>query len=134
VLPKPFVDADVAGREPFQATVQLNISGNVVAAVTIPAGKRLVVDEVNIAGDAASSTGPIQPIILAYVNQTANGQSNFYYSVAPSALVSGQYYSDFPVKLYADSLSFGLGFSGYSPSYLGMIINVSGHLIATTAP
>ncbi len=131
--PVPAVDVDAAGREPFQATLDLNISGNLVSSVTIPAGKRLIVDNINIAGDAASNTGPIQPIILAYVGQAGWPQVNFYYGVAGSA-VGGQFYSNFPVTLYADTLQFGLGFSGYSPAYLGMIINVSGHLISVTTP
>jgi len=131
--PLATVDADAAGREPFQATVTLNISGSLVATVTIPAGKRLVVDNINVAGDATSSSGPIQPIVLAYTGQAGAPMVDYYYSISGST-VPGQFYSNFPVTLYADTLQFGLGFSGYSPSNLGMIVNVSGHLIATTAP
>ena len=130
---RTIVDADTAGREPFQAQVELTASSP-TASVTISEGKRLIVEEINVAGDAFSSSGPIQPIVLAYPTVAGSAQKDFYYSISQSATVGGQFYSDFPVKLYADSIELGLGFSGYSPTSLGMIVTISGHLISPTAP
>jgi hypothetical protein len=133
VVVRTVVDADVAGREPFQAQISLSASSP-SAIVTVPEGKRLIIEEINVAGAATSTSGPIQPIVLAYTTVAGFPQQDFYYGISQSTTVGGQYYSDFPVKLYADSLEFGLGFSGFSPTYLGMYVTISGHLIAETAP
>jgi hypothetical protein len=135
-LPTVTVDADAAGRAPYQAQALLSLASP-VASFTIPAGYRLVVEEVNIGGTAGGGTGPTQPIVLAYPYTAANGQVPYYFATNPSTIVSGienQYYADFPVHQYAESYGVGLGFAGYPPSFMSFNVTVSGHLIAITAP
>jgi hypothetical protein len=124
----PNVDTDVAGRQPFQAHVDLNVNAP-VAAIAIPAGKRLIVDHIAVTGAAASNSGPIQPVLVLYATQPGTGQVDYLYQLQPSALVSTQFSLAQQATIYADSFAVGEGFSGYTPSFLVMGITVSGHLI-----
>ena len=135
-LPTVTVDADQAGRAPYQAQAFLSFSSP-IASFTIPAGYRLVVEEVNIAGSAGGGTGPTQPIVLTYPTTAANGRLSYYYGPNPATILSGvenQFYADYPVHQYAESYSVGLGYAGYTPNFMDFYVTVSGHLIAITAP
>src|SRR5215471_12758687 len=55
-------DVDQPARQPFQATVPMN--GVVSQNISIPSGKRLVVDFVDVVGSAASTSGGVQPLVL----------------------------------------------------------------------
>jgi len=77
----------------------------------------------------------VQPIVLTYPATAAHGQSNYYFSTNPATLLAGvedQFYADFPVHQYAETFSVGLGYAGYTPSYIDFNVSVSGHLIAIT--
>jgi hypothetical protein len=130
-LPTVIIDKDVAGRTPFQATASVSLA-NPIATYTIPAGYRLVVEEVNVAAAAGSSGGPIQPVVLTYPYTAAQGQVSMYLSPTQSTVVAGQFTQDFPVHQYAEALSVGIGYSGYSPYFLSALVTVSGHLITIT--
>ena len=132
--PTVTVDYDAPGRDSFQASVSLSLSSP-IASIAIPAGYRLIVEEVNIAGSAGGTSGPVQPIVLTYPATAAHGQSSYYFSTNPATLLAGvedQFYADFPVHQYAETFSVGLGYAGYTPSYIDFNVSVSGHLIAIT--
>src|SRR5215510_5120442 len=57
-------DVDQPARQPFQTTVSVNLNNFGYTTVPIPAGKRLVVEFVAIAGSASSTSGGVQPVIL----------------------------------------------------------------------
>jgi hypothetical protein len=63
-------------------------------------------------GSAASTGGPIQPVIL------------------PSTVTPQQFYNSGPVTIYADSLNIGGGYSGFAPSFLVFNVVISGHLVS----
>lgn len=123
-------DVDQPARAPFQTTVQINVSNFNYTPVAIPAGQRLVIDYVSLAGSAASSGGPIQPI--AVLLTSVAGGPNTYYYLAPTAtpgLPSQFYHTENPV-IYADTLQVGPAFAGYTPDFLTMSVVISGHLIS----
>ena len=119
---------DEPARAPFQVTVNINRSSP-YTTVSIPSGKRLVVDYVSYSG-AAQTSGPfIQPIVLLYSTVAAGAVSDYYFSPNPSVTSPGQYNSSQVTKIFADSLSVGEGFSGYDPTFLSFSVVISGHLI-----
>jgi hypothetical protein len=121
-------DVDQPARAPFQ--VRLSLNTNILdQTVTIPAGKRLVVDYVTVNGDATSANGGIQPIVTLTSTVAGNASSTFYIAPVQSTSVPEQFLTSGPTKIYADSLVVGLGFSGFSPNNLAVGVAISGHLI-----
>ena len=122
-------DVDQPARAPFQVTVPININNFNFTPVSIPAGKRLVIDHVSMSGAAQTTGADIQPIII--LSSGVAGSSNCLYYLAPtqSGTVPGQYYSQFPMTVFSDSLSVSPAFSGYTPSFMAFNVVISGHLI-----
>ncbi|HWC99113.1 MAG TPA: hypothetical protein VG456_20275 [Candidatus Sulfopaludibacter sp.] len=120
-------DEDSPGRNAFQATFSFNggLSGGIV---TIPAGKRLVVDFVEAHGTSASSGGPIQPVVLL-TNSINSGPALSYYLPMSGEISAQQFTTNQKVAIYADSLSVNMAYSGFGPSFFIFTVNVSGHLI-----
>lgn len=118
---------------PFVTTVPININNFNYTAVTIPAGMRLVVDYVSVTGAAQSSSGGVQPI--AILNTTVGGSpSNLFYFAPPqNTTVAGQYYMTQSTAIYADTLSVGPAFAGFTPDFMAFNVVLSGHLIAIPA-
>jgi hypothetical protein len=131
--PTPIVDIDAAGREPFQANVQLSLSAGSVS-VPIPAGKRLIVEHIAAVAFANSANGAIQPLVVAYVTQAGSAAINFEYVMNPYQLLSYQFSLAQQVTLYADTLTIGLGYAGSTPANLDEGVSISGHLITVAAP
>lgn len=123
-------DTDQAARAPFQVTVPININNFNYTSVTIPAGKRLVVDFISMSGAAQTTSGPyLQPIVILNVGVAGNPSVLNYFAPTQSASDPGQYYYTTSTTIYADSLSVGPGFAGYSPSFLAFSVVITGHLI-----
>jgi hypothetical protein len=123
-------DVDQPARAPFQATVPININNFTFTPVTIPAGKRLVVDFISLSGAAQTTGSYVQPIIILSSSVAGNPNANFYVSPPQSGVAPGQYYENQPATIYADSLSVSPAFAGFTPSFMAFNVVISGHLIA----
>jgi hypothetical protein len=123
-------DVDQPARAPFQATVQLNFTNFTFTPVTIPAGKRLVVDFVSVSGAAGTTGTDIQPIVILNSSVAGNAASSYYIAPQQSGTVPGQFYQNSPVTIYADSLSVGPAFAGFTPAFLIFNVTISGHLVS----
>lgn len=122
-------DVDQPARAPFQVTVPININNFTFSPVTIPAGKRLVVDYVSLSGAAQTAGSYVQPIIILSSTITGQGNSLFYFAPNPSVTAPGQYYSTQQTTIFADSLSVSPAFAGFTPTFLAFNVVLSGHLI-----
>jgi len=122
-------DVDQPARAPFQVTVPININNFNFTTVTIPTGKRLVVDYISMSGAAQTSGTDVQPIII--FSSSVAGNPNALYYVAPpqSGNVPGQYYHTEQATIYADALSVSPAFAGFTPTFMSFNVVISGHLI-----
>jgi hypothetical protein len=125
----PVFTQEVGDKNAFSASVTLNALGS--QAIAIPAGQRLVVDFVEIHGLATSLSGPVQPDVLFYTTLNGAPSVNYYLEPGPSPVNTneGQVSLMKDVKLYADTLTIGTGFAGYSPNEFIMVVSISGHLV-----
>jgi hypothetical protein len=123
-------DVDSPGHAPFQASVTINVNNFNFTPVTIPAGKRLVVDHIEIHGAAQSISGPVQPIAIVAASVAGSPSVSYYYAWQPSSTVSGQFYSNFPTVIYADTLQIGPAFAGFTPDFMAAGVDITGHLIS----
>jgi hypothetical protein len=123
-------DVDQPARQPFQATVPININNFTYTPVTIPTGKRLVVDYIAMSGAAQTSGADIQPIILLSSSVAGNPSALYYIAPQQSGTVPGQYYHTEQATIFADSLSVSPAFAGYSPTFMAFNVVISGHLIS----
>jgi hypothetical protein len=121
-------DVDEPGRGAFQTTVQVGF-GTGLQGITIPAGKRLIIDYVSIHGNASGTSGPTLPTILIESFVNGQGQVNYYISPTQIDPTIDQWRASQVVKIYADSLSIGVGYAGSVPFVLSFAVDVSGHLI-----
>lgn len=121
-------NADEPGRGAFQATVNVGF-GTGLAGVPIPAGKRLIIDYVSIHGDAVGNGGAVVPTVL--FESSINSQATVNYYISPVLIdpTVDQWRASQLVKIYADSLSIGVGYAGAVPLTLSFDVDVSGHLI-----
>src|SRR5215813_9711981 len=71
-------DEDAAGRNAFQISVVLTSSGTAFMPLSIPSGKRLVIDYVSYRGDSSSGT---QALLFLFSNQGSGPQ--VAYSLMP---------------------------------------------------
>ena len=123
-------DVDQAARAPFQVTVPVNITNFTYTPVSIPSGKRLVVDYISLSGAAQTSGAYIQPLIL--LSSSVAGSATAVYYIAPqqSGTAPGQYYHTEKTTIYADSLSVGPAFAGFTPTFMIFNVVISGHLVS----
>ena len=124
-------DADLPARQPFQATVIVSLNNFRNQAVAIPNGKRLVVEYVTIAG--GTCCGSTQPLILLNASLGGAAATTFYLQPVQSEVAQNQFYKSEMMKVYADQLTVGFGWSGGSPSQLVSNVAISGHLIDVAA-
>jgi hypothetical protein len=127
-VPTQSVDAENA----FQTSFTLGFDN---VPITIPSGKRLVIDFVEVNGFAQPTAGPVQPDIIFYSTLTGGGSASYYLQPAPSAVnIPGepQFYLAQPVKIYADTLSVSGAYAGYTPSTFTFNVNISGHFVPTS--
>jgi len=123
-------DVDQPARQPFQVTVPININNFTYTPVTIPAGKRLVVDYLAMSGAAQTAGAYIQPIIIFNSGVAGNPSALYYVAPSQSSTAPGQYYHTEKAAIYADSLSVSPAFAGYSPTFMSFNVVISGHLIS----
>lgn len=117
----------VQTQTPFQVTVSININNFVYTNVTIPSGKRLVIQYVNLSGDTEPTSGT-QPFALLY--STVNGTGVLYYfSPTQSSTASTQWYLGQSPTIYADTLAVGPAYAGDTPSVMDFGVTISGYLI-----
>jgi hypothetical protein len=116
----------------FQVTVPIDITNFTFTTVTIPAGQRLVIQDISLSG-AAQTNGPyVQPIILFSSTLGTDAANLRYFGPSPSATDPGQYYADYPTTLYADTLSVSPGFAGYTPTFMSFNVVITGYLVDLT--
>ena len=123
-------DVENPARGAFAAIVDLDYAGTQGKVVSIPAGYRLVVDYVNVAG-AAPPTGT-QIFVQLSTNLSSGGSGVYSLMPVQSALSTDHFVSSNPVTLYADNLYVSLAYSGSAPAYGIMKACVSGHLDSQT--
>jgi len=105
------------------------MNGVVSQNISIPSGKRLVVDFVDVVGSAASTSGGVQPLVLLASSVSGSPSVNYYIEPVQSAPAPGHFYYSAPVKIYSDSLNVSSGYTGYYPYQLNETVVISGHLI-----
>jgi len=116
----------------FQVTVQVNVNNFNYTSVTIPAGQRLVIQNVSLSGAAQTSGAYLQPIVILSSTLGAEPANLRYFAPRPSATDPTQYYDDFSTTLYADTLAVGPAFAGYSPTFLAFNVVITGYLVDLT--
>ena len=123
-------DVDQPARQPFQVTVPININNFNFTPVTIPSGKRLVVDYIAMSGAAQTAGAYVQPIIILSSSVASNPSCLYYIAPPQSGTAPGQYYHTEKATIYADSLSISPAFSGFTPTFMGFSVVISGHLVS----
>ncbi len=121
-------NADIA-RNAFEVTETVNINNFTFTSVAIPAGKRLVVQNVSLSGAAQTDGSYVQPIIILS-SSIGSGAANLrYFAPNPSVTAPGQYYADVQTTLYADTLEIGPAFAGYTPTFMSFNVVITGYLV-----
>jgi hypothetical protein len=123
-------DVDQAARAPFQVTVPVNITNFTYTAVSIPSGKRLVVDYISLSGAAQTSGAYIQPIILLSSSVAGGAAAVYYIAPQQSGTAPGQYYHSEKTTIYADSLNVAPAYAGFTPTFMSFSVVISGHLVS----
>ncbi len=116
----------------FQVTVPININNFNFTAVTIPAGYRLVIQNISLSGAAQTAGTDVQPIIIFSSTLGSDASNLRYFAPTPSATVPGQYYGDYPTTLYADTLSVSPAFAGFTPTFMAFNVVITGYLVDLT--
>jgi hypothetical protein len=119
---------------PFVVTVPINITNFNFTQVTIPTGKRLVVDYVSMSGAAQTLGTDVQPIIILAATLHGGTENLFYFAPPQDHDVPGQYYDHEQTAIYADTLYASPAFAGFTPSFMSFNLVISGHLIAAPTP
>jgi len=121
-------NADIA-KNAFQTTVPISITNFNFTVVPIPAGKRLVIQNVSLSG-ATQTEGPyVQPIIILSTTLGSGTANLRYFAPLEDPKVPGQYYQDFETTVYADTLTASPAFSGYTPSFMSFNLVITGYLV-----
>jgi hypothetical protein len=123
-------DVDQPARQPFQVTVPINITSFTYTPVTIPTGKRLVVDYISMSGAAQTAGAYIQPIIILSSAVAGNPSALYYIAPQQSGTAPGQFYHTEQAAIFADSLSVSPAFAGYTPTFMAFNVVISGHLVS----
>jgi hypothetical protein len=116
----------------FQVTVPINIDNFNFTAVTIPAGQRLVIQNISLSGAAQTNGTDVQPIIIFSSTLGSDASNLRYFAPSPSATVPGQYYADYTTTLYADTLSVSPAFAGFTPTFMSFNVVITGYLVNLT--
>ena len=121
-------DVDEPAHGAFQAQLNLSLSGVSGTGLTIPAGKRLVIDYVTVAG-AGPSSGT-QPYLEIYTTVNGGPSINYQLRLAQSPITPQQFDDSEKVTIYGDTAFVSIAFSGASPFFLNESVTISGHLVA----
>ena len=120
-------DEDSPGRNAFQTSLNLSLSGTSGTGLSIPAGKRLVIDYVSAAG-AGPSVGT-QPYVIIYTSLSGGPQVPYTLTPTQSPLATQQFQNSEKVAIYGDTAFVSLAFAGSNPPFLTLNVSISGHLI-----
>jgi hypothetical protein len=120
-------DEDSPGRNAFQTMLNLSLSGTSGTGISIPSGKRLVIDYVSTAGSGPSAG--TQPYIAIFT--TVGGGPSVTYTLTPtqSPLAPQQFQHSEKVAIYGDTAFVTLAYAGNTPGFLVANVSISGHLI-----
>ena len=110
----------------------ININNFNFTPVTIPAGYRLVIQDVSLSGAAQTTGAYVQPIAILSSTLSSEAANLRYFAPNPSATVPGQYYGDYPTTIYADTLEVSPAFAGFTPSFMSFNIVITGYLVDLT--
>jgi len=120
-------DEDSPGRNAFQTSLNLSLSGISGTGLSIPAGKRLVIDFVTFAGSGPS--GGTQPYLEIFTTQGTGPSVGYQLRPSQSTLAPQQFDLAQPVSIYGDNVFVSLAFAGNTPVFLSAGVSISGHLI-----
>ncbi|RDS80004.1 hypothetical protein [Dyella psychrodurans] len=121
-------NTDIA-RSAFQVTVEVNVNNFVFTPVSIPSGKRLVVQSVSLSGAAQTTGAYVQPIVILASELGTAGFNYNYFGPNPSTVDPTQFYASYPTTIYADALQVGPAFAGYTPSFMAFNVVINGYLV-----
>ena len=124
----PVVSLDAAGA--FQAQINLTFGGTTLQGIGIPAGQRLVVEFFATSCSASAAGGNIQPVVLLDSSLNGCGGASFYVTPTQQPTFADRFTLSEQVKVYADQLSIGLGFAGFTPTFMACIVSISGRLVS----
>src|SRR5262249_59990259 len=96
--PLPVRDVDMGARRAFQASVNLDMSGTSGTGLTIPAGKRLVIEFVSVSGSSSTST---QPYVDIFATLAGSPLTSYLMPLAQSPIAPQQVSLAQSVKIYA---------------------------------
>lgn len=121
-------NSDIA-KNAFEVTVTVNINNFVYTPVAIPAGKRLVVQNVNLSGAATTSGAYVVPIVILS-STIGSGTANLsYFSPNPYVTDPSQFYEDKQTTVYADTLQVAPAFAGFTPTFMEFNVVITGYLV-----
>lgn len=130
-------NADITNHA-FAVTVPININNFTFTPVAIPAGKRLVIQNVSLSGAAETTGAYVVPIIILAATLGSESQNLYYYAPTPYPTDPSQYYLSQPTTVYADTLYASPAFAGFTPSFMSFNVVITGYLVdapkATTPP
>lgn len=116
----------------FQVTVPININNFNFTTVTIPAGQRLVIQDISLSGAAQTNGADVQPIIIFSSTLGSEASNLRYFAPNPSVTTPGQYYADYATTLYADTLAVSPAFAGFTPTFMAFNVVITGYLVDLT--
>jgi hypothetical protein len=123
-------DIDQPARAPFAVTVMTNaVTDFNYTPVTIPAGQRLVIQNVSITGLAQASPYVV-PITVLSAGLNGQGTNLYYFAPPQNNQESTQYYLSQPTTIYADSLAVAPAYAGYTPTTDVFNVVITGFLIS----
>jgi len=121
-------NSDIA-KNAFAVTVPININNFTFTPVTIPAGKRLAIQNVSLSGAAQTTGAYVVPIIILAATLGSDGQNLYYYAPTPYVTDPSQFYLSQPTTVYADTLYASPAFAGYTPSFMAFNVVITGYLV-----
>ena len=126
--PVPVREIDNAARSAFQAYVTMDVATSFRVPVAIPEGKRLVIESIVLSGSVIAPSGPSRALITFNAGLGGSGTSCTF-GVPPVPNLPEQVEAVIPVKLYADQLSLGIGYTGANPFMMTIGVWISGYLV-----
>jgi len=121
-------NTDIA-KNAFEVSVTINVNNFVFTPITIPAGKRLVVQNVNLSGDAQTAGAYVVPIVILYSTLGSGPSILHYFAPNPSVTDPSQFYEDKQTTIYADTLKVAPAFAGFYPTSMSFDVTITGYLV-----
>ena len=119
-------------HDAFEVSVTVNVNNFVWTPIPIPAGKRLVVQNVNLSGAATTAGAYVQPIVILDATIGTAPYTLHYYAPSRSVADLTQWYEDKQTTVYADTLAVGPAFAGYTPTFMAFNVVITGYLVDLT--